>query len=46
MTTTFINDCGCKITIEENIKFMSELKPEGNLKHLIDNNEGWRILED
>lgn len=45
MTTTFINNCGCKVTIEEDIKFISELEPKGNLKHLIDNIEDWRILE-
>ena len=42
--TTFINNCGCKIHIDEDIKDISELK--GNAKHLIGEGEGWRILED
>jgi hypothetical protein len=42
--TTFINNCGCKITIDEDIKDIKELT--GNSKHLIGTGEGWRILED
>jgi hypothetical protein len=46
MTTTFINGCGCKITIEETITDISELKNlKGNVSHLVKMSDDWRILK-
>jgi hypothetical protein len=46
MTTTLINGCGCKITIEETITDISELKNlKGNVSYLIGMSNDWRILK-
>lgn len=46
MTTTFINGCGCKITIEETINDIKDLEPKGNAQHLFIMGDDWRILKD
>jgi hypothetical protein len=42
--TTFINGCGCKITIDEDIDSVEEL--EGNAKHLVSRSDDWRKVEE